>query len=267
MLAVINVILLLILLNLYRKSIIGGGCFEVLKRIKTWIIIIAIVMFVDFFIENFFEFIPNKVNLMLLFVQQVCRFVVFTLICHFFIKAAASLLSRNQVRLWYGTLNTFTFICCGVWLSFLVIYTYFVATHQNDSVYPCHRIEFIIVDIMGVLLCLSFLFFGIKINKTIKIQIMEQNRFSSMLSTPSAIHEQIVDSRRKSLRNMWIVIATLLFSTLFDLIYSIAVFFLYADQCYPQRISQTWDSLWKFIDRFVTQVVWIYPVIWVFWPS
>jgi hypothetical protein len=52
------------------------------------------------FIKNFFNNIPDKVGLGLLFLEQVCRLSVYVLICHFFLKASASLIGKSRVKKW-----------------------------------------------------------------------------------------------------------------------------------------------------------------------
>lgn len=55
--------------------------------------------------------------------------------------------------------------------------------------------------------------------------------------------------------------------TLFDFSYSACVFVWYSENCTPQRIPWWLDSTFKFCDRFIAYYIWLYPLLYSFWPS
>ena len=81
------------------------------------------------------------------------------------------------------------------------------------------------------------------------------------------MQQGILFSRKSSLKNMWIIIYTMLSCTVFDFIYSLCIFILYSPECTPQRIPYWLDSTFKFMDRFIAYYLWLYPLLWMFWPT
>jgi hypothetical protein len=77
----------------------------------------------------------------------------------------------------------------------------------------------------------------------------------------------ILSSRKSSLNNMWLIVITMLFCATFDFIYSLSVFIYYSPSCTPQRIPFWLDSTFKFMDRFIAYYLWLYPLLYTFWPS
>lgn len=66
---------------------------------------------------------------------------------------------------------------------------------------------------------------------------------------------------------MWMIIYTLVFCAFFDFCYSVSVFFFYSVDCTPQRIPWWLDSTFKLLDRFIAYYIWLYPLLWLFWPT
>jgi len=42
---------------------------------------------------------------------------------------------------------------------------------------------------------------------------------------------------------------------------------MYSEGCWNQRISNVWDSFFKFLDRFIGYIAWLYPLIVIDWPT
>ena len=59
----------------------------------------------------------------------------------------------------------------------------------------------------------------------------------------------------------------MIFVSIFENIYSGCVFFLYSDECYADAIPLWLDSFFKGIDRFVGYILWVYPLLIMFWPT
>ena len=81
------------------------------------------------------------------------------------------------------------------------------------------------------------------------------------------MQQGVITTRKTSLMNMWIIIFTMLGCSLFDFCYSLAIFFLYTPECTPARIPFCLDSTFKFLDRFIAYYLWLYPLLWMFWPT
>lgn len=79
--------------------------------------------------------------------------------------------------------------------------------------------------------------------------------------------KQILKARADSLVNLKVIVWTMWLTTIFNLCYSLCVFFLYASQCYAVRISPTVDSVFTLIDRLDAYIIWFYPIIYLFWPT
>lgn len=65
---------------------------------------------------------------------------------------------------------------------------------------------------------------------------------------------------------MWLINLTLLFCTFFDSVYTLCVRF-FSYQCTPQHVRQGVSDSIEFFDRFILIFLWVYPVIYVFWPG
>jgi len=87
--------------------------------------------------------------------------------------------------------------------------------------------------------------------------------------TRAALHrdKQILKARADSLINLKVIVWTMWLTTVFNLCYSLCVFFLYAPECYAVRISATADSVFTLIDRLDSYIIWFYPIIYLFWPT
>ena len=79
--------------------------------------------------------------------------------------------------------------------------------------------------------------------------------------------KQILKARADSMVNLKVILWTMWLTTVFNLCYSLCVFFLYAPQCYATRISPTLNSVFTLIDRLDAYIVWFYPIIYLFWPT
>jgi len=107
------------------------------------------------FVKNFFESIPDKLSLGLLFLEQVCRLSVYVLICHFFLKASAGLIGKSRVKKWRKTINIF-FIIVITFLMLLLVYYIFTIIEPNSDKKPCHTYEFMIQETLLLILMICF---------------------------------------------------------------------------------------------------------------
>ena len=83
----------------------------------------------------------------------------------------------------------------------------------------------------------------------------------------SPIQQCIRESRLISLRNMWMVIFSLLFGVVFDTTYTLTVFFAADQDCNFPNVKQWLPDTYQLFDRFFMYFFWVYPLLYVFWPS
>jgi hypothetical protein len=78
-LSLVNLYLLAVVMHKYRESQLGGG---VWRKLKTWILVLSMALFIIDFIRNFVgDVMPWKVTAVLLYLNQVLQFTVYVLIC------------------------------------------------------------------------------------------------------------------------------------------------------------------------------------------
>ena len=64
---------------------------------------------------------------------------------------------------------------------------------------------------------------------------------------------------------MWVIICTIFFADTYATLYSLTLNIWGGKYCYVQ--DEVWvKSLSTFVERFIHYNVWLFPVIWIFWP-
>jgi hypothetical protein len=121
-------------------------------------------------------------------------------------------------------------------------------------------------EVLLLMVMFGFAYAARKIDTIILFEIEETERLVRNSSITS-IQDAITKSRKSSLDNMWMIIYTMVFCAFFDFCYSVCVFIFYSLDCTPQRIPWWLDSTFKFMDRFIAYYLWLYPLLWIFWPS
>ena len=127
-------------------------------------------------------------------------------------------------------------------------------------------------DWLMLLILLIFVYDAWVISVAIEEQIEQENKeekANSSLKTDNSIDllkKCVNEARKTSVKNMWMIVLTLLFSSIYDLVYTLVIFYSSQD-CHPRTVRQgVWD-FFEFTDRFVLLYIWVYPVLYVFWPS
>lgn len=123
------------------------------------------------FVRNFFNdaVLPWHVSLFLLYIEQACQFIVFTLICYFFIHAASKLVGKERVQKWEQRLKLYLIVIAVVLFVFgLIIFTPLLDSFfQDKTSYGCKRDEFWIQDLILLLIILGFMYAANVITKAI----------------------------------------------------------------------------------------------------
>jgi hypothetical protein len=109
---------------------------------------LCIIIYICEFVRSFFNypFLPWQVNLFLLYIEQVSQFVVFVLICYFFIHAAGRLVGKARVQAWEKRLKIYLYVNAGILFSFgLILFTPLlnqVFKKKQEDIAGCKRNEF-----------------------------------------------------------------------------------------------------------------------------
>lgn len=227
------------------------------------------VMYLAEFLRNFFDIRPWQLSLGLLYLEQICRLLAYVLICHFFLKAAANLVGKKTVQLWRRAINIFTIVVLTFLSALLGLYIFEIFNPKPNRPKPCHSFEFMMQEGLLMLIMIGFVYAATRIEKVVNAQIEEAKKLTANNSNSaySKIQATILDSRKTSLQSMWLIIYTMSFCAFFDFCYSVSVFIWYSPDCTPQRIPWMLDSFFKFDDRFIAYYIWLYPLLYTFWPN
>jgi hypothetical protein len=167
-LAVINICLISYVLHFYRKSLLGESVFS---KLKSWILIMCIVLYIIEFIRNFWSFNNGwKYSLALLYVEQISRLLVYVLICHYFLKAAANLVGKQTITTWRRRLNNFLYAVLAFLALLLIWYilnTFNVINKNKEQRKPCKTFEFMIQESLLLIIMIGFAYSGKVIEKQI----------------------------------------------------------------------------------------------------
>jgi len=66
--------------------------------------------------------------------------------------------------------------------------------------------------------------------------------------------------------HMWVIIGAIFFVCTFQGIYSLILYLFSDSECIVQHDSPILQSIVEIFARSTTNVVWLFPIIWLFWP-
>lgn len=132
----------------------------------------CIILYIVEFARNFWSFgVHWKISLVLLYIEQICRLLVYVLICHYFLKAAANLVGKGIVKIWRKRLNIFLisvmFFLAGL-LIFYLLNTFNVINPEKEQREPCKTYEFMIQEALLLIIMISFAYCAKVIEKIIQ---------------------------------------------------------------------------------------------------
>ena len=217
----INVIILIMLIKFHKKES-KTVWKDILKKPKTWILILAAALDVALFVHYFFM-LPPKWSVMELFLCQILKLAAFVALFHFFVKSAAYLIGRGQSKLWRNRVNYFTYAALTFWAIFLIVYITLAAKGKGSGDGACKLPSFIITSIFVLIVCALFLCAGITITKAIKEDLAQDSTGASTSQNLTNVQK----ARKSALKNMWIIIIFMTFSAVFDFIYSLCIHIFY----------------------------------------
>jgi len=102
------------------------------------------------------------------------------------------------------------------------------------------------------------------ISKNIKILIAELRETRETLVRERNINETIVKIE-KNMKNTWGVVIFLSLINVYSLIYSIVKASAFGDSCHSSKVHVYNTN--TILNRLITYIVWVLPIIYVFWPK
>ena len=75
-----------------------------------------------------------------------------------------------------------------------------------------------------------------------------------------------INFRNKAVRNMWIIIFTVIFVVNYSAIYSLVLFIWANKYCYISDHKSV-VSINNFLERFIHYFIWVYPLLYILWPA
>ena len=218
----------------YKKTQLGGG---LCKKPKFWILTIAIIIFSIEFFRNFMgNVIPWAFIFSLGWIELVLQFTVYVLLCHFFIKAASKLVGVDRVNKWNRILyavTIFSYIAlAGDGIEMIIVR--FIRT--DHSIYGCKTPMYWTSDVIMLIVLSFFIYAAWQISAVIQHEI-DYERTESEESgdefNENSLKVCIEKARKTSIKNMWLICLTLLFTTVFDTVYTLCTYFLASEYCTP----------------------------------
>ena len=72
--------------------------------------------------------------------------------------------------------------------------------------------------------------------------------------------------RKRAVRNMWIIFATIFIVVTYNTIYSFVLYWGSDENCFIAN-SELVRSFMDILSRAIQFILWLYPVMWLFWPA
>ena len=74
-----------------------------------------------------------------------------------------------------------------------------------------------------------------------------------------------IEFRKRAVYNMWVIIVTIFIADTYSTLYSVTLAIWAGPNCYVQ--DEVWvKSLSTVTERSIHYFLWLFPVIWLFWP-
>jgi len=114
---------------------------------------------------------------------------------------------------------------------------------------------FLLSEIVSLILSAIFIYIGRVITKNL-LEVIE-----SLTSKA-----KIVDRMKTSMQNMWIIIIVLTVINIYSFIYSLFLWLKYpSSPCHSSNVHVYNTS--TIMNRLITYIIWVVPIIIIFWPS
>jgi hypothetical protein len=128
---------------------------------------------------------------------------------------------------------------------------------------------FFIPAFVDVLISGIFIYVGFKINEGIdRVRQRKADKFLDQEAVSKSMSEKTKDtdqSLQDAKRNMWVVILWLSVINMYSFLYTLVLLCLPDDECH---LDIPWlYNLSTIFERFVTLILWTFPIIFVFWPK
>ena len=186
------------------------------------------------------------------------------LICYFFTKKASHFLEDNSR--FRGRLRIFMAVAMAAVISVTIIQAFMLGDIGTRFSGLCKTLYFILPNTLNQIVNIVFVFVGCKISNSIRefnngqLALIEDEADISVVGP-----KQEILARKRSMRNMWIIIGSISFMVTYQSIYSFVLYFAGDDYCIV--VQDRWIRSWSTIfARSLQYILWYYPIIWLFWP-
>lgn len=164
----------------------------------------------------------------------------------------------------------------GILLAIYIAISLIEFIYAANSEITCKSPSFLIEAIIDIIVSCFFIWMGVKLEKSYSATIKskeEQISRDMQVSTDAAslVEEELVklqESTRINLSKMWLIILSLTAVNIYSYLYSQIIFLAPDDACNYLKTKgniNAWNA-WTIVDRMIEWVVWVIPIIYVFWP-
>ena len=241
-----------------------------LCRTKTQILLLCIVVCLLQWVRNFFQptLVSNFVYNGSLTLCQGLKYGIYMCTFWFFIKQSSSLIMAQTIKHFVRFLKYLTYGSLLAYSIYVVQWIVVKAAHHTTEEKFCHNFEFIFGETIQMILTSVFLGFSYLLAKEINKQnavLVERVQTTGDELTRS--DRQTLKARVDSLKSLKIIVWTFWLSTAFNLLYSIITRILQGNNCFIVPRVPSLNALLKLFDRLDAFVIWMWPLIYLFWPT
>ena len=186
----------------------------------------------------------------------------------FFIKQSSSLIMAQTIKHFVRFLKYLTYGSLLAYSIYVVQWIVVKAAQFTTNELFCHNFEFIFGESIQMILTSVFLGFSYLLAKEINKQnavLVERVQTTGEELTRS--DRQTLKARVDSLKSLKIIVWTFWLSTAFNLLYSVITRIMQGDNCFIVTRAQNLTALVKLADRLDAFVIWMWPLIYLFWPT
>ena len=172
----------------------------------------------------------------------------------FFIKMSSKLLKKRKQ--WLYIFKTLSIIAL---IIFTLVEIFVIVSVAKDNVTDqtlCDNSTYMIMQIFNSILLAAFVILGYFINKRVSEQNETDNKYEVVFRQ---------NAQQRALENLKLIIVVFFCVQSYCLIYSISMFAAKADCDYPSDSQFFGNFIW-FLTRFIQYLVWVYPIMYIFFP-
>lgn len=248
----------------YKK--VNKRCsWQILKRKRVLILTLSLTLTLALFLK--LTFMMQYMDLFLLVMAQLLRFLIWSLTLINFMQSAASLvINKPAIKQAIMCLKIVTWIGLGLYIGYGITLV-LLREFRNLDILSCKSREFIIESSFLLGIIVIFHYYARKVQKAINDLVKESHDSSFLLSQSAGEIQQLNESRQKAMKNIYVLLYCLTFVAIESFVYSMMTFYLSGPDCQPTRVKEEVKSFFQFFDRFISFQSWFIPLIWLYWPT